>query len=121
MTQPIGQRTKRNEDPRLLTGRAPGSARSWRCVDGASVSANTTLYLGPETVQTGAGPVATRHLRLLSALSGQSSGGAVRDLWLDRDGLVVKEERQVALRVRSGFVGLLSYEEQASFLLTRRP
>ena len=73
-----------------------GQSRSWRCVDGASVSANTTLYLGPETVQTGAGPVATRHLRLLSALSGQSSGGAVRDLWLDRDGLVVKEERQVA-------------------------
>jgi hypothetical protein len=106
---------------RLLSGQAPGSSRSWRCVDGASVSANTTLYLGPETVQTGAGPVATRHLRLLSALSGQSSGGAVRDLWLDRDGLVVREEREVALRVRSGFVGLLSYEERASFLLTRRP
>ena len=106
---------------RLLAGQPPGASRSWRCLQGASVSANTTVYLGPETVQTGAGPVPARHLRLLSALSGQSSGGAVRDLWLDRDGLVVKETREVALRVRSGFVGLLSYEERASFVLTRRP
>jgi hypothetical protein len=106
---------------RLLTGQPPGSSRSWRCVEGTSVSANTTVYVGPETVQTGAGPVATRHLRLLTALSGQSSGGAVRDLWLDADGLVVKETREVSLKVRSGFVGLLAYDERASFLLTGRP
>jgi hypothetical protein len=106
---------------RLLTGRPPGSARSWRCVQGSSVSANTTLFLGPETVQTPAGPVPTRHLRLLTALSGRSSGGAVRDLWLDPDGLVVKEERQVELRVHAPFVGLLTYRERASFLLSGRP
>ena len=106
---------------RLLTGLAPGTSRGWRCVEGTSVSANTTVYVGPETVQTGAGPVATRHLRLLTALSGQSQGGAVRDLWLAPNGLVVKEEREVALRVRSGFVGLLTYEERASFLLTAGP
>ncbi|HJW62479.1 MAG TPA: hypothetical protein VJ849_03195, partial [Actinomycetes bacterium] len=86
-----------------------------------SVSSNTTVYVGPETVQTAAGPVATRHLRLLTALSGQSSGGAVRDLWLAPDGLVVKEEREVSLKVRSGFVGLLTYDERASFLLAGRP
>ena len=67
------------------------------------------------------GPVATRHLRLITALSGQSSGGAVRELWLDPDGLVVKEERQVSLRVRATFVGVLTYEERASFLLSGRP
>jgi hypothetical protein len=106
---------------RLLAGRPPGSARSWRCVEGTSVSANTTVYIGPETVRTPAGPVATRHLRLLTALSGRSSGGAVRDLWLDADGLVVKEERQVSLKVGSGFVGLLTYDERASFLLSGRP
>jgi hypothetical protein len=106
---------------RLLGGRPPGSARTWRCVEGSSASANTTIYLGPETVQTGTGPVATRHLRLITALSGRSSGGAVRDLWLDRDGLVVKEHRQVELRVHSAFVGLLTYREQASFLLSGRP
>jgi hypothetical protein len=106
---------------RLLAGQPPGAARRWRCVQGSSVSANTTIYVGPETVQTDAGPVATRHLRLITALSGRSSGGAVRELWLDPDGLVVKEERQVSLRVRSGFVGLLTYEERASFLLTGRP
>jgi hypothetical protein len=105
---------------RLLAGRPPGASRTWRCVDGASASANTTRYLGPETVQTGAGPVATRHLRLVSALSGRSSGAAVRDLWLDPDGLVVKEERQVELRVHSPFVGLLTYRERAGFLLTGR-
>ena len=90
-------------------------------VQGTSVSANTTIYVGPDTVQTATGPVATRHLRLITALSGQSSGGAVRELWLDPDGLVVKEQRQVNLRVRSGFVGLLTYQEQATFLLTGRP
>jgi hypothetical protein len=106
---------------RLLSGRRPGAARSWRCVEGTSASANTTIYVGPETIATGAGPVATRHLRLLSALSGRSQGGAVRDLWLDRDGLVVKEERQVDLTVGSAFVGRLTYRERASFLLSGRP
>jgi hypothetical protein len=106
---------------RLLAGRPPGSSRTWRCAEGASVSANTTVYVGPETVHTPAGPVATRHLRLLTALSGQSSGGAVRDLWLDPDGLVVREDRQVSLQVSSGFVGRLTYDERASFLLSGRP
>jgi hypothetical protein len=106
---------------RLLAGRPPGGSRSWRCVEGTSVSDNTTVYVGAETVRTAAGPVATRHLRLLTVLSGQSSGGAVRDLWLDADGLVVKEERRVSLKVSSAFVGLLTYDERASFLLSGRP
>ena len=106
---------------RLLTGARPGASRSWRCVQGTSASVNTTVFVGRETVSTPAGPVPTRHLRLLTALSGQSEGGAVRDLWLDADGLVVKETREVSLKVRSGFVGLLAYDERASFLLTGRP
>jgi hypothetical protein len=106
---------------RLLSGRRVGSTLTWRCVQGTSASANTTIYVGLETVRTGAGPVTTRHLRLITALSGRSSGGAVRDLWLDRDGLVVKEDRQVSLKVSSVFVGRLTYEERASFLLSGRP
>ena len=106
---------------RLLAGAGPGASRSWRCVQGSSTSVNTTTFVGRETVPTPAGPVPTRHLRLITALSGQSEGGAVRDLWLDPDGLVVREERQVGLRVRSGFVGRLTYEERASFVLSGRP
>jgi hypothetical protein len=106
---------------RLLTGARPGATRSWRCVQGTSASVNTTVFVGPETVPTPAGPVPTRHLRLLTALSGQSQGGAVRDLWLDRDGLVIKEVRQVGLKVSSGFVGRLTYEERATFVLSGRP
>jgi hypothetical protein len=106
---------------RLLAGARPGASRSWRCLQGTSTSVNTTTFVGRETVSTPAGPVPTRHLRLLTALSGQSEGGAVRDLWLDPDGLVVREERQVGLQVRSGFVGLLTYEERASFVLSGRP
>jgi hypothetical protein len=34
---------------------------------------------------------------------------------------VVKEEREVSLEVRSAFVGLLTYEERAGFLLSARP
>src|SRR4029450_1155483 len=93
----------------------------WRCVQGTSASVNTTTFVGPETLPTPGGPVATRHLPLVTPLPGQSSGGAVRDLWLDPDGLVVKEERQVGLKVRSGFVGLLTYEERATFVLSGRP
>jgi hypothetical protein len=106
---------------RLLAGARPGAARRWRCVEGGSVSENTTTYLGTETVHTAVGRAAARHLRLVAALSGRSSGGAVRDLWLDRDGLVLREERRVSLRVRSGFVGLLAYDERASFVLAGRP
>jgi hypothetical protein len=107
---------------RLLAGQRPGAGRRWRCVEGTSTSVNTTTYLGDQTVQTGAGPVAARHVRLVTALAGQSTGGAVRDLWLAPDGLVVKETREVSLKVRSGFVGLLTYEERASFvLLSARP
>jgi hypothetical protein len=106
---------------RLLAGARPGAVVRWRCVDGPSAAVNTTTYLGDEPVATGAGPVRARHLRVAVALSGRSTGGAVRDLWLDRDGLVVKEERRVALRVRSAFVGLLAYQERASFVLAARP
>lgn len=106
---------------RLLTGQRPGAARDWRCREGASTSVSTTVYRAAETVQTDAGAVATRHVRLVTALSGRSTGGAVRDLWLDADGLVVKEQREVSLKVRSAFVGLLSYQERASFLLSARP
>jgi hypothetical protein len=106
---------------RLLAGHPPGTVRPWRCVQGTSVSANTTLLVGPETVRTDTGPVPTRHLRLVTTLSGQSTGGAVRDLWLAPDGLVIKEEREVSLRVRSPFVGVLTYEERATFLLAGGP
>ena len=98
----------------------PGAHLGWRCVEGTSVSANTTVYVGPETVQTGAGgrhpprPPGHRPVRPVP--------GRRRARPLARpDGLVVKEEREVALRVRSGFVGLLTYEERASFLLTAGP
>jgi hypothetical protein len=106
---------------RLLSGQRPGAARSWRCAEGTSTSVNTTVHVGRERVQSGTGPVLTRHVRLVTTLSGQSTGGAVRELWLNADGLVVKEDRQVSLRVRSPFVGLLTYEERASFLLSAHP
>jgi hypothetical protein len=106
---------------RLLTGHPPGTTRPWRCVQGPSVSTNTTILVGPETVPTDTGPVPTRHLRLLTTLSGRSSGGAVRDLWLTPDGLVIKEEREVSLRIHAPFVGVLTYQERANFVLASRP
>jgi hypothetical protein len=106
---------------RRLAGARPGAALRWRCQEGGSVAWNTTTYLGSETVATGLGPARARHLRLVLALSGRSTGAAVRDLWLDRDGLVLKEQRQVALRVRAPFVGVLGYQERASFVLDGRP
>ena len=106
---------------RLLTGQPPAAPAAGAASRAPRSRPTPPSTSAPRPSRPPAGPVATRHLRLLTALSGQSSGGAVRDLWLDPDGLVVKEEREVSLKVRSGFVGLLTYDERASFLLTGRP
>ena len=116
---------------RLMTGAAPGTVVRWRCAEGASVSDNTTTYLGTAThlgtaslgggtLRDGPGLAGARHLRVVTALTGQSTGAAVRDLWLDRDGLVLREERLVRLVVRSGFVGRVVYDERATFTLVAR-
>jgi hypothetical protein len=105
---------------RLLTGARPGTALRWRCTEGGSASDNVTVYLGEETVRVGPDPARARHLRLVTGLSGQSTGGAVRDLWLDPQGLVLREQRLVHLVVRSGFTGMVAYDERATFELVSR-
>jgi hypothetical protein len=105
---------------RLLTGSRPGTVVAWRCTQGASTSENTTSYLGGEPALAGSPLAGARHLRVVTALRGQSTGAAVRDLWLDPQGLVLREERLVRLVVRSGFVGRLVYQERATFQLTSR-
>lgn len=52
-----------------------------------------------------------------TVLRGGATGGAVRRLCLDADGLVRSEERSVGIRVRSAFVGDVDYVEQATFTL----
>jgi len=106
---------------RLLAGARPGTALRWRCrAGGGSSSDNTTTFVGVETVGGGPSAVRARHLRLTTALAGTSTGGAVRDLWLDRDGLVLRERRVVHLVVATGFVGHASYDERATFELVSR-
>lgn len=102
---------------RLLTGAKAGATLRWHCAAGGSASDNATVYLGTEAVRVGSSPVRARHLRVVVGLRGQSTGGAVRDLWLDPQGLVLREERLVHLVVRSGFTGLVTYDEQATFEL----
>jgi hypothetical protein len=105
---------------RLLTGARPGTVLRWRCTAGGSSSDNTTTFVGVETVGGGPSAVRARHLRLTTALAGTSTGGAVRDLWLGADGLVLRERRLVHLVVATSFVGHTSYHEQASFELASR-
>jgi hypothetical protein len=102
---------------RLLPAARPGTVLRWRCAGGSSSSENTTTFVGVEAVAAGAATVRARHLRLTTALAGTATGGAVRDLWLDGDGLVVRERRRVHLVVTTAFVGRASYDEQATFEL----
>ena len=107
---------------RLLTGARPGATLRWHCTQRGSASDNATVYVGTETVQVGSSPVRARRVRVVTGLTGQSTGGAVRDLWLDPQGLVLREERLVHLVVRFGFTGLVAYDERATFeLVSREP
>ena len=105
---------------RLLTGARPGALLRWRCTEGRSSSDNTTTFVGTEAVAVGSATVRARHLRLTTALAGTSTGGAIRDLWLDGDGLVLRERRLVHLVVATTFVGHTTYDEQATFELVSR-
>jgi hypothetical protein len=52
-----------------------------------------------------------------TVLRGSNTGAAVRRLCVAPSGLVLHEERSVSIAVRSRFVGLVQYTEQATFRL----
>lgn len=54
---------------------------------------------------------------ITTILRGSNTGAAVRRLCLAPSGLVLHEERSVSIAVRSAFVGLVQYTEQATFSL----
>jgi hypothetical protein len=99
----------------------PGQTREFSCRDDAhdvDVTGSVT-YEGAGSVDVAGAPVACRKVRILTVLTGSNEGGAVRSLCTTPEtGLVLSETRSVGIVVRSGFIGTVTYAEEATFTLT---
>jgi hypothetical protein len=99
-------------------GMAPGERVEWECHDEDTRAAQTTEYLGDETVEVEGRSLAARHTRWTTAFDGATKGTAVVEDWFDvASGLVVRETRTIGLRVGSPFVGDLSYIDVSEYAL----
>jgi hypothetical protein len=93
-----------------------GDRVTWRCHDEETRAAQLTERLGTEDVVVGGTPVQARHTRWTTTFSGATSGTAVVDDWFHpTTGLIVRERRQIGLRVGSPFVGSIGYIDNSDF------
>jgi hypothetical protein len=105
---------------RTGAGMQPGETREFTCRDDDSdvTVTGSVTYRGTGSVDVAGVPVACRRVLVVTRLTGSNEGGAVRDLCTTPDtGLVLSEERSVGIKVRSAFIGALTYTEIATFRL----
>lgn len=96
----------------------PGGRREWDCHDEDTRALQLTEYLGPEHVEVEGRMLAARHTRWTTTFSGATTGTAVVDDWFDAaTGLVLKETRNIGLKVGSPFVGDLTYVDVSDYRL----
>ena len=101
-----------------LAGALPGARVEWDCADEDTHAHQTTVAVGDETVTVEGVPLPARHTRWITDFSGATVGAAVVDDWFDPStGLLLREKRDIALRVGSGFVGRLSYTDVSEYTL----
>ena len=87
-------------------------------VDGITISAGPTRYLGREIIRVGGADVAAYHYRQHRALSGAQHGGDRVDTWFRvSDGLPLRNERSVSATSDSP-VGAVTYAEEGNWTLT---
>lgn len=101
----------------------PGERSEWDCGDEDTKARQTVEHLGDETVEVDGRMLAARHTRWTTVFSGATEGTAVVDDWFDpATGLVLREDRNIGLRVGSPFVGQLAYVDVSAYrLLSTRP
>jgi hypothetical protein len=106
-------------------GRAmrPGEESDWHCADEDTRADQTTTYVGDETVVVDGRELLARHTKWSTQFSGATQGSAVVDDWFDATtGLVLREERNIGLKVGSAFVGDVTYIDISSYtLLSAKP
>ena len=102
---------------------AAGGRAEWRCADEDTRARQITEHLGEEEVEVDGARLRARHTRWTTIFSGATTGSAVVDDWFDlRTGLVLRETRNIALRVGSPFVGSLDYRDVSTYdLLSQEP
>jgi hypothetical protein len=96
----------------------PGEKSAWRCADEDTRADQTTEYLGEETVVVDGRTLPARRTKWSTQFSGATQGSAVVDDWFDPiTGLVLREERNIGLKVGSPFVGDVTYIDISSYTL----
>lgn len=110
--------------PWLPVGVEPGDTWDVSCtgtnstIDGETVSAGTTTYVGTETLVIGGVEVEAHHLSEPRTLSGAQTGDEQSDLWLAVDDLLpLKAERRVDVSTSTP-IGAVDYSETSSWELT---
>ncbi len=99
-------------------GMEQGESVVWECADEDTTARQTTDFMGNEDVTVEGRPRPARHVRWTTVFDGATTGAAVVDDWFDAEtGLVLRETRNIGLRVGSPFIGDLSYLDVSEYQL----
>ncbi len=99
-------------------GVVAGTPSEWECHDEDTRASQRTEYLGEEDVEVDGTSIPARHTRWTTVFDGATKGAAVVDDWFALDtGLVLRETRNIGLRVGSPFIGDLSYIDVSEYAL----
>ncbi len=97
-------------------GMQPGETLIWDCRDEDTRARQTTDYIGEESVDVAGASRTTRRVRWTTVFEGATTGAAVVEDWFDVEtGLVLRETRNIGLRVGSPFIGDLSYIDVSEY------
>lgn len=97
-------------------GMRPGEVSAWRCADEDTRADQTTTYVGDEEVVVEGRRAPARHTKWVTQFSGATVGAATVDDWFDlTTGLVLREQRNIGLKVGSPFVGDVTYIDVSSY------
>ena len=95
-----------------------GEPVKWECHDDDTRAAQTTENLGDEDVSVDGKSMPARHTRWTTVFDGATKGAAVVDDWFDvESGLVLRETRNIGLRVGSPFIGSIAYLDVSEYTL----
>ncbi len=101
-----------------MSSRRDGERVAWTCADEDTRAEQVTERIGMEEIVIAGRPHLARHTRWTTTFSGATKGTAVVDDWFDpATGLVLRERREIGLRVGSPFVGQLGYTDVSEFTL----
>jgi len=99
-------------------GLKPGEQSNWDCRDADTRAGQVVARLADEVVDVGVRSMPARHTRWTTTFTGATEGTAVVEDWFDpATGLVLKETRNIGLRVGSVFVGKIDYVDISAFTL----